>query len=65
MEFVNFDYNRTEVRSCASIGSDSGLVSIRRQAIIWSNDGLFYWRMYALLSRSELGIEPTVVAIWE
>ena len=30
----------------ASIDSDNGF-AIRRQVIIWSNDGLFYWRIYA------------------
>ena len=24
------------------------------QAVIWTNDGLVYWRIYALLSLSEL-----------
>ena len=26
-----------------NIGSDKGLAPSRRQAIIWSNDGLVYW----------------------
>ena len=30
-----------------SIDPDNGLVSIRRQAIIWNNDVLVYWRIYA------------------
>ena len=33
----------------ASIGSDNGLVSNMRQAIIWTSDGLAYWRIYASL----------------
>ena len=31
----------------ARIGSDNGLAPNRRQAIIWINDGLNYWRIYA------------------
>ena len=29
-----------------SIGSDNGVASYRWQAIIWTNDGLVYWRIY-------------------
>ena len=29
----------------ASIGSDNGLAPDRRQAIIWTNGGLFHWHM--------------------
>ena len=37
-----------------SIGSDNRLAPNRRQAIIGSNDGLFYWRIYASLGLDEL-----------
>ena len=37
-----------------SIGSDNGLVPIRRQAITWTNDGLGWWRIHASLSLNEL-----------
>ena len=37
-----------------SIGSDNGLVPNRRQAIIWSNVGMFYWPIYASLGLNEL-----------
>ena len=43
---INFDYNFSEVCSWgfneqyANIGSDNGLAPTRRQAIIWTNDGL-------------------------
>ena len=30
------------------------MVPSRRQAIIWTNDGLVYWRIYASLRLSEL-----------
>ena len=30
-------------------GSDNVLVQNRRQAIIWTNDGIVCWRMYASL----------------
>ena len=36
------------------IGSDNGLVQIRQQDIIWSNDGMFYWHLYASLGLNEL-----------
>ena len=36
-----------------SIGSDNCLVPIRRQAIIWYNDGLGFWRIYASLGFNE------------
>ena len=37
----------------ASIGSDNGLVPNRRQAIIWTNDGLVYWRICVSIGLSE------------
>ena len=33
----------------SSIVSDNGMAPIRRQSIIWNNDGLIYWRLYASL----------------
>ena len=36
------------------IGSDNGLAQNRRQAIIWTNDGLVNMRIYASLSLKEL-----------
>ena len=36
------------------IGSDNGLAPSRRQAIIWTNDGLIYWHKYASVSLNEL-----------
>ena len=36
-----------------SIGLDSGLAPKRWQAIIWTNYGLFYWRIYASLGLNE------------
>ena len=59
MEMYKFDWNFAEVCSqgsnlqCSSIGSDNGLAPARRQAIIWSNDGLFtdaYMRHSASMS---------------
>ena len=29
-------------------------IAARRQSIIWTNDGLVYWRIYASLGLSEL-----------
>ena len=37
-----------------SIGSDNGLAPTRRQAIIWTNDGQVWWRVYASLGLNEL-----------
>ena len=34
----------------ASIGSDNGLAPNRRQAIIWTNNGIVYWPIYARLA---------------
>ena len=46
-----------------SIGSDNGLVPDRQQAIIWTSDGLDYWRIYASLSPNELTAE--CVMMWK
>ena len=35
------------------IGSDNGLVLIRRQAIIWTDDGIIYWPIYASLGLND------------
>ena len=59
-KFINFNYNFTEVCShgsnqqYSSTGSDNGLAPERQQAIIWTNDGLLYWHVYALLGLNEL-----------
>ena len=37
-----------------SIGSDNGLVPNRQQAIIWTDDGLGWWRIYVPLGLNEL-----------
>ena len=37
-----------------TIGSDNGLAPPRRQANIWTNDGMFYWRIYASPGLNEL-----------
>ena len=36
------------------IGSYNGLALNRRQAIIWTNDGLLYWCIYVSLNLSKL-----------
>ena len=57
---MNFDYNFTEVCSQGSslqysiIGLDNGLAPNRRQAIIWTNDGLCFCHIYASLGLNEL-----------
>ena len=58
-KLLNFKSNVIEICSLASywqyggIGSNKGLSPLRRQAIIWTNDGIFYWRIYASLGPSE------------
>ena len=42
---------------CVIIGLDNGLASNRRQAIIWTNDGIVYWHMYVSLGLTELTAE--------
>ena len=34
--------------------TDNGLAPIRRQAIIWTHDGLLLWQIYAWLSLTEV-----------
>ena len=36
------------------LGSDNGLAPNRRQAIIWTNDGVVWWRIYAFIGLNEL-----------
>ena len=61
-ELLNFNHNLTEICSLGSnskygsIGPDNGLAPNRRQAIIWTNDDLGYWRIYASLGLNELKI---------
>ena len=49
---MNFDYEFNEVCSWGSnwqypsIYSDNGLAPFWRQAIVWINNGLVYWRIY-------------------
>ena len=42
-----------------SVGLDNGLAPNRRQTIIWNNDGLVYWRIYASLGLDELNLQDT------
>ena len=52
---LNFKFNLTKVCSWgANFGSDNSLEPNRRQANIWTNDGLGWWRIYAPLSLNEL-----------
>ena len=37
---------------------DNGLAPVRRQAIIWTNDGLVYWHKHASLGLNELRPKP-------
>ena len=70
MKNLNFKWNFIETCSlgsnlqCGSIGSDDGLAQNRRQAIIWINDGLGYWRIHASLSLDEFITWTTTCCQW-
>ena len=57
---LHFYLNFTDIwhqgynKKCASTGSGHGLLSYRRQAIIWVNDVLVQQRTYVSISRDEL-----------
>ena len=57
---LNFKTNFIEICSFGSnwqyggIGADNGLALNRRQAIIWTNVDMLYWRIYASLGLNEL-----------
>ena len=63
---LNFDSNFTEVCSHGSnqqysiTASDNGLAPARRQAIIWTDDGQFFRRIYASLGLNELTCQTNV-----
>ena len=50
LKFCSLESNRQN----SIIGSDNGLVPNRRQAIILTNNGLGFWRIYASLGLNEL-----------
>ena len=60
MKLYDFDWNLLEfvpwcpINTIHIIGSDNGLAPTKRQAIIWTNDGLVWWGIYAFLSLNEL-----------
>ena len=67
---LNFEWNFAEIcplgynwQYC-NIGSDNGLAPARRQAIIWSNVVMLYWRIYASLSLNELTGYGETFRIW-
>ena len=41
------------------MGSDNGFSPNRREAIIWTNDGIVHWRIYASLGLNELTHLPS------
>ena len=63
-KLLNFNHNFTEICSLefnwqyGSIGSDNGLAMHRRQAIIWTNDGIGYWRRYVSLMMTQVPYMP-------
>ena len=45
------------------MGSDNGLALPRRWDIIWTNDGIVYWHIYASLGLSELKVNTCIFLI--
>ena len=41
------------IKNIPAFGQKNGLALIRRQAIVWTNDGLVYWRIYVSLGLNE------------
>ena len=68
LKVVYFDSNFIEVCSqwsnwqYVSIGSGSGMVPSRPQAITWSNTDPVPWRIYAVLGRDELNRRKGLLA---
>ena len=60
MKVLRLNKNLTEIHSLendwqwVSIGSDNGLAPKRQQAIIWANDDLIHWCIYASLGLNGL-----------
>ena len=55
MKYKDFNSIFTEIcpqvsSEKSNVGLDDGLAPIRRQAIIWANDSLVYWRIYMYAS---------------
>ena len=51
-------FSQDPINKYSNTGSGNGLAPDRREAIIWTNDNLVYWRTYASLSRDELKAQP-------
>ena len=49
-------FPKGSIKQYSIISSDNSLVPNRWQAIIWTNDGLSYWRIYASLGLNELTV---------
>ena len=54
------------IKKTSRFGPDNGLAPKRRQAIIWTNDGLVFWRMYESLGLCELRYpkEYLILSTW-
>ena len=48
----------------ASISSDNGVAPSRRQAIMWTNDGIYYWPIYASFRLNELSRVWVGIKTW-
>ena len=48
LNFTKVWYQKSN-QQYSNIGSDNGLASNGRQAFVWTNDRLVYWRIYASL----------------
>ena len=54
LKWIYFDSNFTIFSQwfnphASSISSDNGLAPNRKEAVVWNNDGIIHWRIYAAL----------------
>ena len=52
------------INNFSSFDSDNGLAPNRRQAIIWTNDDIVFWRIYASLGLNEWNHSLTAVNMY-
>ena len=50
---------KVRIKKYSRIGSDNGLAPARQQTIIWTNNVLVYWRIYASLGLNELNCDDS------
>ena len=58
-----FQISQSSYWQKATIGLDNGLVSKRRQTIVWTNEGLVYWRITQWLHKFMIVIVSLITLI--